>query len=366
MPYKPYSTWSDKIVVSKTTGTSTDSSPFYTTDTLYVDYAYEETNDKTVTTAFYVELYVDGVKKDTKYQSSLSSGYYGSKTDFSIGKLSAGTHTIKMKVDSTNAVAETNESDNEYSRTITVISSKTLSSVSITSGLSSIAGGSYSDYKATAYFSDGTSADVTSSATWIENSSYAYFDTSVKGRLKTNSVTSNQSVTITASYTYNSVTKNGTKSVTITPVITKKPDLTVADWYAEWDDYGDGSFTYTVKNQGTAASYNTAWDINLVLSPDSIIGNGDEIFLFYEDANYSIDPGVSVYRDDWSPGYFNLYYDVWGDIVPSGIYYMAVWIDDGNDVDESNESNNYSLGTGTVYVDWYRSAKGSNQQSSSK
>ncbi|MGA2177942.1 MAG: hypothetical protein ABSH38_23590, partial [Verrucomicrobiota bacterium] len=37
-PYAP-SGWSDKIVVSKVTGTTTDSSPLYTTDTLYVDWA---------------------------------------------------------------------------------------------------------------------------------------------------------------------------------------------------------------------------------------------------------------------------------------------------------------------------------------
>ncbi len=92
---------------------------------------------------------------------------------------------------------------------------KTLTSVSITSGVSSITGGSYSDYKATAYFSDGTSTDVTSSATWSENSSYAYFDSSVKGRLKTNSVTSNQSVTITVTYTYNSISKSAAKTVTV-------------------------------------------------------------------------------------------------------------------------------------------------------
>src|SRR6266571_4532845 len=38
VPYQP-SGWSDKIVVSTVTGTSTDSSPLTTADTLYVDWA---------------------------------------------------------------------------------------------------------------------------------------------------------------------------------------------------------------------------------------------------------------------------------------------------------------------------------------
>jgi len=37
-PYTPAG-WSDKIVVSKTTGTNTDSSPLLSTDTLYIDWA---------------------------------------------------------------------------------------------------------------------------------------------------------------------------------------------------------------------------------------------------------------------------------------------------------------------------------------
>ncbi|MGA2465471.1 MAG: hypothetical protein ABSH06_14085, partial [Thermodesulfobacteriota bacterium] len=87
-PYAP-SGWSDKIVVSKTTGTNTDSSPLYTTDTLYVDFAVER-----------LSAYFD---------PPLNPGYYAYTTDFSIGTLSAGTHTIKIVVDATGAIAETNE-----------------------------------------------------------------------------------------------------------------------------------------------------------------------------------------------------------------------------------------------------------------
>jgi|GEM_PF-1511201 len=47
---------------------------------------------------------------------------------------------------------------------------KVLTSVSITGGASSIKGGSYSDYTATAHFDDGTTQDVTKTAVWTENS----------------------------------------------------------------------------------------------------------------------------------------------------------------------------------------------------
>jgi hypothetical protein len=120
IPYKP-SGWSDKIVVSKVTGTNTDSSPLYTTDTLYVDWA--AINNGTAATAvrFYSELYVDGVLKTSWYTDPpLNVGNYAYVQDYSIGTLAAGTHTIRIKTDSTEVIAENNESDNEYTKTVTV------------------------------------------------------------------------------------------------------------------------------------------------------------------------------------------------------------------------------------------------------
>ena len=94
---------------------------------------------------------------------------------------------------------------------------KTLTSLAL-SGSSSVNESSYSNYTARAYFSDGTNSYVTSSAIWSENSSYASMSSSVKGRLNTSSVTSNKTVTVTASYTYNGVTKSWSKLVTIVNV----------------------------------------------------------------------------------------------------------------------------------------------------
>lgn len=82
-PYQP-SGWSDKIVVSNTTGINTDSS-LTSTDTLYMDWAIANNGSGATAAGFYIKLYVDGIVVDT-----------------------SGT------------IAESNEGDNEYTRTITV------------------------------------------------------------------------------------------------------------------------------------------------------------------------------------------------------------------------------------------------------
>jgi List-Bact-rpt repeat protein/Big-like domain-containing protein len=73
----------------------------------------------------------------------------------------------------------------------------TLTSLSI-SGVDSMNESSNTDYTATAAFSDGSTQNVTSSADWSENSAYASINSS--GKLTTAAVTSDQTVTITASY----------------------------------------------------------------------------------------------------------------------------------------------------------------------
>ena len=132
-PYKPLG-WSDKIVVSTSTGTHTDSSPLYTTDTLYVDLAVINDSDVPITSRFYVALYVDGALKTTWYWDSFNAHAEGNANDYPIGSLGAGIHTIKIVVDSTGAIDESNEGDNEYTKVITVLEFETVSIPSKPSG----------------------------------------------------------------------------------------------------------------------------------------------------------------------------------------------------------------------------------------
>jgi len=130
-------------------------------------------------------------------------------------------------------------------------------------------------------------------------------------------------------------------------------DLMVNSWYADWDEYGMGKLTYEVINNGASATTTTNWYVNLILDRDQQIGNGNEIYLFYEKAGYLLNPGEYLYRDDSSTApaaFFSLYTDYDGNPVPSGVYYMGLWVDDLNAVEESNEVNNGSYSWGKVTV----------------
>ncbi|TVM02905.1 MAG: hypothetical protein CV087_07830, partial [Candidatus Brocadia sp. WS118] len=136
-PSQP-SGWSDKIVVSKTTGTNIDSPPLYTTDTLYIDWAVINDGTGAVTDYFGIKLYVDGDESFAwPITDSLDPNQYRYIFDHSIGTLSAGTHYIKIVADVTGAVQESDESDNEYTKTITVQSPAGVLSVTPSDGLTS-------------------------------------------------------------------------------------------------------------------------------------------------------------------------------------------------------------------------------------
>jgi hypothetical protein len=119
-PFQPID-WSDKIVVSNKTGTNTDDAPLHKTDTLYVDWAAVNNGTKAVEVLFYSVLYVDGAAVQSWYTPApLNFDYYVYVSDFPIGLLSVGAHTINLVTDSTGVVGELNETDNEYTKTIWV------------------------------------------------------------------------------------------------------------------------------------------------------------------------------------------------------------------------------------------------------
>jgi hypothetical protein len=120
-PYQPGG-WSDKIVVSNITGSTTDATTLFAADTLYLDWAVINNGSSDITTSFTTELYVDGVLRNSWTASPpTNANFYRSIPDYNLGSLSVGTHTLRIKTDSTNAVAESNENDNEYIKTISVV-----------------------------------------------------------------------------------------------------------------------------------------------------------------------------------------------------------------------------------------------------
>ena len=131
------------------------------------------------------------------------------------------------------------------------------------------------------------------------------------------------------------------------------PDIAVESWWAQWGRYtGTGELHYRVTNLGNATITRTDWDINLVLhtrgNPADRLGY--RYFLFYEDATHQLAPGETIYRDSGNPASFNLFRSQLGNNVPSGTYYMSLWVDDLGQVRESNEWNNVSVGRNRVTI----------------
>jgi hypothetical protein len=124
------------------------------------------------------------------------------------------------------------------------------------------------------------------------------------------------------------------------------PDMGIEDWYANWDAFGNGSLTYYVPNYGVGDAP-PGWSINLAISRNDVIGDGNDIFLFSENSIFTTPSGYYLYRDDNTPGYFSLYTDTRRNPVPAGVYYMGLWLDPENRLSESNEINNISVGWGT-------------------
>ena len=122
IPYKSAG-WSDKIIVSTNTGDNIDDTPLTSDSYLYFDLAYINDSNTNITQDYVTKLYVDGLLTATfNGCNPLQATYYCYHNDFLLGKLPAGTHNIKMVVDANNQIAESNESDNEYIKTITVTS----------------------------------------------------------------------------------------------------------------------------------------------------------------------------------------------------------------------------------------------------
>ena len=89
----------------------------------YVSWAITNTGPNTINYLFYVDLYLDGVMVERWSSRGMSVNYFSSIVDWDgfgerVG-LQPGTHTLKLVVDSTDLVPETDESDNEFERELT-------------------------------------------------------------------------------------------------------------------------------------------------------------------------------------------------------------------------------------------------------
>lgn len=115
VPYIP-SGWDGQIVVSRELETNTDSLVMTATDTLYVDWAVTN-GGLGAAGAFQTRLYVDNVLRHTWNTASLQSYDFAFVEDYNLGSLPVGAHTLRIVTDSQGVLTETDEEDNEHSRT---------------------------------------------------------------------------------------------------------------------------------------------------------------------------------------------------------------------------------------------------------
>ncbi|MCH8819603.1 MAG: S8 family serine peptidase, partial [Acidobacteria bacterium] len=119
-PFRP-SGWSAPIVVSTTASTNTDSVSLFSTDRLFIDYAYINRGLGPTTVRFDLALLVDGEEVFTSFfNPPLNPNFFGRLEDVELDPLSVGTHTVTLMVDSTAQIDESDESDNTFTKTITI------------------------------------------------------------------------------------------------------------------------------------------------------------------------------------------------------------------------------------------------------
>ncbi|MDS4028648.1 MAG: lectin-like protein [Candidatus Contendobacter sp.] len=133
-PYR-MSSWSDKVVISNTSGGTTDSSPLYTSDVLSISWAVVNNGDTKVVGQFFMDLYVDGVKIKSSSIDSLDPGwYFWWKGYAEVVLAEPGEHIIRLVADSTNLVSELNENDNVYDKKINVLARNSTTSSFVWNG----------------------------------------------------------------------------------------------------------------------------------------------------------------------------------------------------------------------------------------
>jgi hypothetical protein len=119
-PYKP-SAWSDKIIVSTVPGATNDIGTISTSDDVYITWAVANlSSGGDVGGRFYTELYVDGALSHVWATDGLNAGVYVFVKGYGLGKLTAGTHSLRLVTDSSGIVSESDETDNSYTRTMVV------------------------------------------------------------------------------------------------------------------------------------------------------------------------------------------------------------------------------------------------------
>ncbi|HEV8063152.1 MAG TPA: CARDB domain-containing protein, partial [Gemmataceae bacterium] len=119
-PFTPLG-WSGPLVVSTLAGDTTTATAISTSNTVYIDWAFINRGSANITSQFETELLLDGTQVQTWSATlPLYQSYYTYITDFSLGELSAGSHTVTVIANYLNQVTESNSDNNTETFTFTV------------------------------------------------------------------------------------------------------------------------------------------------------------------------------------------------------------------------------------------------------
>ena len=360
-PYQP-SGWSDKIVVARTTGTTTDSASLTSADTLYISWAVINNGTTATAASFITYLYVDGVAKASASTAApFSPNTYSTVSSYQLGSLSVGTHTLKITADVNGTVAESDETDNSYTKTITVnspiapnltpyqptnwsdkivvarnagtttdsTSLTTLDTLYVSWAIINNGNGVASNFTNSLYV-DGTLKNSWSDAS-LGTNFYTYVNDYSIGSLSAGPHT----ITITADSGSNVSESNEadnsyTKNITILPPL---PDLTkYSDSLTSTNLHAGDTVTasLTIQNQSCTSGSISAgtFHVGFYFSSDPTF-NGVSSFHETAVSGCAANATVSLNQNLTVPA-----------VTTSGTYYLGYKIDDQNEVTECNENNN--------------------------
>ncbi len=101
-------------------GASVDSLVINSTDTVLADISLINNGTTSTGVASTADIYLDGTVIGHSNTPILTAGQSSAVTDFSLGTLAPGTHTLRVVLDSGGVIAEVSETDNDFSKTFRV------------------------------------------------------------------------------------------------------------------------------------------------------------------------------------------------------------------------------------------------------
>ncbi|MBI2432449.1 MAG: hypothetical protein HYV26_06220 [Candidatus Hydrogenedentes bacterium] len=123
------------------------------------------------------------------------------------------------------------------------------------------------------------------------------------------------------------------------------PNLQIAGWLTNYDAQagGQGILQYEVVNTGTGTAA-AGFDINFMLSTDATISSTDT-YLLWEECPFDLATGNTAYRDQTNQ--ISYTFPEW---LQTGTYYLALWVDDLEEVRETDENDNVALAEDTMTI----------------